>query len=67
MTVSTTQGSPACRNTYPATGGSSKIAISGRMFSHAKPALNAREITACAETGPRAIAGEAENHSRLST
>ena len=29
MTVSTTQGSPACRNTYPATGGSSKIAISG--------------------------------------
>ena len=33
MTVSTTQGSPACRNTYPATGGSSKIAISGRMFS----------------------------------
>ena len=39
MTVSTNQGSPACRNTYPATGGSSKIAISGRMFSHAKPAL----------------------------
>ena len=32
-------GISACRNTYPATGGSSKIAISGRMFSHAKPAL----------------------------